>query len=107
MAPFTRPAAGFEAHIEWVAEPRDRELLFAPPIVALWGADPAVLDEPLVIQFSVNARGRVVSVWSPQLDDDGILSSAQNSLLKYRFEPAEIADDQQATLHVMAAPDSR
>ncbi len=102
-APITRPAAGFEAYIEWMGEPRDRELLFAPPIEALWGVSPGVLDKPIVLEFAVSAQGRVLSVWSPLVDEGGLITSAQNTLLKYRFEPVEGNRTQQATLHIMAA----
>lgn len=102
-APVTRPAAGFEAHIEWMGEPRDRQLLFAPPIRALWGVDPATFDGPLVLEFTVNPQGRVTSAWSPQLDEAGLITDAQNSLLKYRFEPIDGGRAQQATLHITAA----
>lgn len=103
--PVTRPAAGFEAYIEWVGEPRDRKLLFAPPIQGLWGVPLDTLDRPMVIEFTVNPEGRVVSSWSPQIDETDLVTSAQASLLKYRFEPIDGDHVQQATLHVMAARD--
>ena len=105
VAPVTRPARGFEAYILWVTEPRDRALLFAPPIEALWGRDPSALRDPITIEFTVNPEGRVVSVWSAHVDAEGVVTSAQNSLLKYRFEPVGDGQDQQATLHVIAARD--
>jgi len=101
--PVSRPAKGFEAYIEWVTEPRDRQLLFAPPIEALWGMAPSEMAAPIVLQFTVNTSGRVVSVWSPGLDDDGVTRSAQNALLKYRFEPVDGNAKQQATLHIVAS----
>jgi hypothetical protein len=82
-----RPADGFEAEIEWNGAPRDRRLLFAPPIKALWNVDPATLKRPVEIVFTVNPHGRVVSVWSPALDDTGLVDRVQAGILKYRFEP--------------------
>ena len=103
MTPATRPAAGFEAYVEWVGEPRGRQLLFAPPIEVLWGVDPPSLDRPIVLQFTVNAQGRVVSVWSPHVDERGLIAGAQDTLLKYRFEAVDEDQTQEATLHIMAA----
>jgi len=49
-SPIARPAAGFEAYIEWMSAPKDRRLLSAPPIRALWGLTrkpfPAILCSP-------------------------------------------------------------
>ncbi len=103
LMPATRPAAGFEAYIEWVGKPRERQLLFAPPIEALWGVEPESLENPIVLEFTVNAQGRVVGAWSPYVDETGIVTGAQKTVLKYRFEPLEDARMQQATLHICAA----
>jgi len=100
--PTTRPAAGFEAYVQWMDEPRDRQLLVAPPIAALRDVDPATLDRPIVFEFTVNAEGRVTSAWSPQVDEDGITTDAQKTVLKYRFEPIDGTETQQATLHITA-----
>lgn len=103
LVPVARPAAGFEAYIEWVGEPRERELLYAPPMEGLWGVDPASLGKPIAIEFTVNPEGRVVSTWSPAPDEAGLITKAQNTLLKYRFEAVESAKPQHATLQVRAA----
>jgi len=100
--PTTRPAAGFEAYVKWMDEPRDRQLLVAPPIAALRDVDPATLDRPIVFEFTVNAEGRVTSAWSPRVDEHGIITDAQKTVLKYRFEPIDGTETQQATLHITA-----
>lgn len=82
-----RPAEGFEAYVEWNTAPHDRELLFAPPVRALWQANPDNLHRPLEIVIKVDAAGRVVNVWSPQIDEDGILDAVQMAVLQYRFAP--------------------
>lgn len=82
-----RPADGFEAYIEWSGPPWDRELLFAPPIKVLWRAGPDRLRRPLEIVFKVDPGGRVTNVWSPVIDDDGVLDDVQIAVLRYRFAP--------------------
>lgn len=82
-----RPAEGFEAYIEWSGPPRDRELLFSPPIRALWNLNPAEVTRPFEIVFKVDTAGRVVNVWSPMLDDSGVIDDVQMTVLQYRFAP--------------------
>lgn len=82
-----RPAEGFEAYIEWSGPPADRELLFAPPIKALWEVSPANLTRPLEIVFKVNPSGRVTNVWSPMIEEGGLIDDVQMTLLQYRFAP--------------------
>ncbi len=82
-----RPAEGFEAYIEWSGPPYERELLFAPPVRALWNVSPGNLRRPVEIVFKVDAGGRVVNVWSPVIDDDGLLDDIQMTVLQYRFAP--------------------
>ncbi len=82
-----RPAEGFEAHIEWSAPPHDRELLFAPPIKALWRLNPAELRRDIEIVFKVDPSGRVTNVWSPLIDEDGLIDDVQITALQYRFAP--------------------
>lgn len=98
--PVGRPADGFEAYIEWSSEPQDRSLLYAPPIRALWQVDPAAMERPIEVVFEVNPHGRVISVWSPNVDDSGVLDEVQAALLKYRFGSVEdrYETDQLATL---------
>jgi hypothetical protein len=100
--PASRPAEGFEAYIVWAGEPRDRKLLFAPPIEALWDIDPAEFTEPIEMVLQVNALGRVVNVFSPNLDARELVDAVQLSALQYRFEPLEVGDgaNQTATLRV-------
>jgi len=82
-----RPAEGFEAYIEWNSPPKDRELLFAPPIKALWEVSPASVTRPLEIVFKVNPAGRVTNVWSPIIEDTELIDDVQMTLLQYRFAP--------------------
>ena len=100
--PASRPAEGFEAYVVWAGEPRDRKLLFAPPIEALWDIDPAEFIQPIEMVLQVNALGRVVNVFSPNLDARELVDAVQLSALKYRFEPLEVGDgaNQTATLRV-------
>jgi hypothetical protein len=100
----SRPAEGFEAHIEWMSEPKDRELIFAPSIEALWELDPKDLDESLVLVFRVNPEGKVLEVQLPLEDEAGVVASTAAALMKYRFEPleTEVQRDQYGTLLISA-----
>lgn len=91
-APTLRPAEGFEAFIEWDTPPTNRQLLFAPPIRALWELDETQVKLPLSLVIEVSPMGRVVNVWSPTFDTSGVIDSVQLGVLKYRFEPIEGAD---------------
>lgn len=100
--PASRPAEGFEAYVVWAGEPKDRKLLFAPPIEALWDIEPAEFTQPIEMVLQVNALGRVVNVFSPNLDARELVDAVQISALQYRFEPLEVGDgaNQTATLRV-------
>jgi hypothetical protein len=100
--PASRPAEGFEAYVVWAGEPKDRKLLFAPPIEALWDIDAAEFTQPIEMVLQVNALGRVVNVFSPNLDARELVDAVQLSALQYRFEPLEVGDgaNQTATLRV-------
>jgi hypothetical protein len=87
--PVHRPAEGYEAYIEWSTAPKDRQLLFAPPIKALWDITAENLNKPIEIVFKVNQHGRVINVWSPVVDTDGIIDSVQIAVLKYKFASLE------------------
>ncbi len=109
-----RPAEGFEAYVEWNTPPYDRELLFAPPVQALWDIRPADLRRPLEIVIKVAPSGRVVNVWSPMIDDDGLLDDVQITVLQYRFAPltdygldeqTSVAGEQSGVLFIHAAED--
>jgi hypothetical protein len=100
----SRPAEGFEAYIEWMSEPRDREVILAPPISALWAREPTDLDEPLVLVFRVNPEGKVVEVQLPLEDEAGVIAGTAAALMKYRFEPldTEVERDQYGTFLISA-----
>lgn len=100
--PASRPAEGFEAYVVWAGDPKDRKLLFAPPIEALWNIEPAAFTRPIEIVLKVNALGRVVNVFSPSLDASELVDAVQIAALAYRFEPLGVGDGgaQTATLRV-------
>lgn len=107
--PVSRPAPGFEAHLEWFTEPRGRQPLFVAAIEALRGRDPAVLREPLVLTFKVDREGRTIEVLAPLEDEEGIVDNAAKALFAYRFEPlgADGPETQTGTLVIVgegAAP---
>ncbi len=100
--PKHRPAEGFEAVIVWAGEPKDRALLFSPPVEALWTADASALIQPIEVVMQVNALGRVVNVSSPNLDARELVDAVQMTALQYRFEPLALEDGgtQFATLRI-------
>lgn len=103
--PTHRPAEGFEAHILWAGEPADRDLLFAPPVEALWSVDPATLVRPIEVVLQVNALGKVVNVFSPNVDNRDLIDEVQLTVLQYRFEPLALEEGamQTATLRIQRA----
>lgn len=100
-----RPAEGYEARIVWASEPKDRQLLFAPPVDALWNVDPATLARPIEVVLQVNELGKVVNVLSPNVDARELVDAVQATALSYRFEPLTLegSGDQMATLRIQAA----
>jgi hypothetical protein len=91
-----------------MSEPRERELLFSPPIEALYKIEPEELAEPITLVFRVNPRGEVVEVLTPLPDDAGIVVSAARALTTYRFAPLEEPNtwDQHGTLLITPARDT-
>ena len=83
----SRPAPGFEAYLDWLSEPRDRQALSVHPIDALWGLDPAEFGEPIALVFRVDRAGKVLHVLDPVEDVDSILRASVEALKRYRFEP--------------------
>jgi len=83
------PMAGFGVYIEWMSEPKERALLFSPPIQALWGVDPSRFDQPVALVFAVNPQGKVTEVQVPLEDEDGVVASVGAALLKYVFDPLQ------------------
>jgi len=100
------PAPGFALYIEWMSRPKDRELLFSPPIRALWGVDPAGLGDSVAFVFKVNPQGKVTEVQVPVEDDEGITDGVGGALARYRFAPLEGEDarDQRGTLLLVPEP---
>lgn len=96
------PADGFEAHLVWSGAPRDRKLLFAPPIEALWEVNGRDLEGPIEVVLQVNALGRVVNVFSPTVDAGDLVDTVQMTVLRYRFEPLDLDEgaNQTATLRI-------
>lgn len=100
--------SGFLAYIEWNSGSKKRKLISTVPITALDASNPEALEKPIEVVFKVNADGRVINVWSPQVDDNGMIDSIQMAVLAYRFAamPAEVLGDekistaQMGTLHL-------
>jgi hypothetical protein len=95
------PAEGFEVYIEWMDAPRDRELLFSPPIQALAGREPSAMREPLQVVFRVGPQGRVRDVLLGSVTGDEELAvGVARALTNYRFAPLPPGDehDQHGTL---------
>lgn len=100
------PAEGFEVYIEWMSEPKDRRLLFSPPIDALAGADPRVFAVSLSFVFRVGPDGRVREILPGTIaEDSALILSVARALTNYRFAPLEPGDqfDQYGTLILTAA----
>ncbi len=107
-APVSRPAPGFEAYIEWAADPRDRKVLTVVPVDELWGLSPSALPEPITLRFDVNREGRVagkIIIFSPLDDPKGYANASAQALGRYRFEPllGEGPPTQSGTFIVRAA----
>lgn len=102
-----RPAEGFEAFVIWDSDPKDRALLFAPPIEALWSVDPGSVTRPIEVVMQVNALGRVVNVFST--DRRELVDSVQLTALQYRFAPLALEEGtvQSATLRIQRAAPER
>ncbi|MCC6488943.1 MAG: hypothetical protein IT364_15700 [Candidatus Hydrogenedentes bacterium] len=104
-APVSRPVDGLALYVEWMGEPENRELIFSPPIDALWKLDPQSLAEPIAIMFKVNAEGEVIEVMTPVEDEEGVIASAGKALIKYRFAPLESGSDSDQYGTLLIAPD--
>lgn len=99
------PAPGFVAYLEWVSEPKDRTLLFSPPIQALWSVDPHSLRSSLEFLFKIDALGKVEEIQIVMDDGSGVAASVANAILKYRFEPLQAGPRvQRGTLTIKAEP---
>jgi len=100
------PAPGFAVYIEWMSEPKDRELLFSPPIQILWSVEPAKLARPVALAFTVNPQGKVIDAQIPLEDEEGVVAEIASTLLKYRFDVLQEANpkNQMGTLIVTAEP---
>lgn len=94
------PATGFAGTVEWGAAPKDRQLLFAAPIQALWEAGPDAFKRPMELVIEVNPAGRVVSVWNPAAEEDALADRVQAAMLKYRFALRDGTDNQLATVRI-------
>lgn len=98
------PHPGFRAYIEWMAEPKTRQLLFSPPIDALMTARNTLGAQPIALVFKVNPQGRVIEVLDPGDDEGGIAASAGKALFKYRFAPIDLdSRPQYGTLVIVSA----
>lgn len=98
--PASRPAEGFEAYVVWASDPRDRKLLFAPPIEALWNVEPSQFNQPIEMVLQVSPLGRVVDATNP--NPSALADAVQMAALEYRFEPLSVENgaNQFATLRI-------
>jgi hypothetical protein len=85
--PISRPAPGFEAYVEWLSEPRDRQVFDVQPIEALRGLGADALPEPITLVFRVDRDGEVSDVFNPVGDTQGLIAAAAEALRGYRFAP--------------------
>ncbi len=85
--PISRPAPGFEAYVEWLSEPKDREVFEVQPIPELRGRSADAVPEPITLAFRVDRDGRVTHVLSPIGGSLAIGEAAADALRGYRFEP--------------------
>lgn len=108
-APFSRPVPGIAMTIEWMSEPRNRELLFAAPVDTMWQLENRRLRDPITVSFKANSLGEVVYVL-PHTggEDDDFAVSLSEALKKYRFAPLDDskAGEQFGTLIVSSDEDS-
>lgn len=105
--PVSRPAPGYEAYLEWLSEPRDREALSVQPIDALWGLDPSEFGGPIALVFRVDRDGKVVDVLEPVEIAGSVLGASVDALMRYRFEPllGDGPSTQHGTLIIRAGAD--
>lgn len=103
--PVSRPAPGYEAYLEWLSEPRDRQAISVHPIDALWGLDASDFGEPIALLFRVGRDGKVIDVLDHVEATGGVLEASMNALMQYRFEPiiGEGPKAQHGTLIIRAA----
>jgi len=101
----SRPAPGFEAYLIWMTEPKSRQPLTVATVDALWGVDPANLQQSITLVFKVDRQGKVTEIIVPNEDEFGFADSAAQALLKYRFQavPEDGPDLQHGTLIIGAA----
>lgn len=87
-----RPASGYGGYVLWDGEPAARELLFAPPVQALWDAGPGAARWPVEMVITVNPAGRVINAWISNAEEGALLDAVQMTVLQYRFAPLPGAD---------------
>lgn len=99
------PAPGFGIYVQWMGSPYDRQLLFSPPVQALWDVDAVEVARPIALAFTINPQGKVIEIQLPPEDEQGLASAIGTALLKYRFAPVREGNrDQRGTL--LVAPES-
>ena len=92
--------------VRWSGEPKDRTVVFAPPIQALWDLDPSQLRIPIRISIKVASDGKVIEVHAPVNDEAGIAEGVGEGLRHYRFTPLtrELVSNQYGTVTVAPEP---
>jgi hypothetical protein len=79
-------AQGFDLEVRWLTEPKQRRLLFSPPIEALWRLESAQIPQPITLSFIVDPEGKVTDVQAPADSGAGIVGELEAALRQYRFE---------------------
>jgi hypothetical protein len=102
--PVSHPAPGFEAYVEWLSEPKDRQAFDVKAIPELRGLSRDAVPEPITLAFRVDRDGVVTSVINPVQDAGGLATAAANALRGYRFEPLlEDGPDEQNGTFILRA----
>ncbi|GMW00465.1 MAG: hypothetical protein AMXMBFR84_16020 [Candidatus Hydrogenedentota bacterium] len=73
--------------IEWMTDPLERKVLFAPTIDVAGLGNSALLSDSISLVFRADSGGRVTEVLTPVQEDSAVQVSAGQALLEFRFEP--------------------
>lgn len=97
-------APEFDLEVRWSTHPKERRLLFSPPIEGLWRLDPALVTQPITLTFTVDPEGRVTDVQAPADSGAGIVGELEAALRQYRFASLDLGAEtvQQGALTLSA-----
>ena len=97
--PISRRRTPRLSRVEWQGEPRDRDLLFAPPLRGLyWDTDEGE-EEKISLSFAVDSEGRVTDVHALTGGTAQLIDAATKAMKAYLFESCE-APEQWGTLTI-------